>query len=495
MQSAMSDRKLKRPLTGEDIGLYSREYYALCREDFYSFRKHTTPGMFEGWWQHEVAAVLMKFYADWIAGKRPVLILQAPPQHGKSKQVTDFIAWASGKNPDLNTIYGSYSEDLGLKANMYLQRMIDGARYKDIFAKTFLNDTHVVNVSGRWMRNSYHMEFVGHSGSFRNVTVGGQINGMGLDLGIIDDPIKGRAEASSLVLRDKVWNWFTDDFFGRFSDKAGLIIIMTRWHLDDPVGRLLVKYPNAVVCRYPALAEKDEKWRKKGEPLFPELKSLEFLQDRKRLLTQSGFESVYQQNPIIVGGDMFPVEKFKVEKAVPNKRDIRRSVRYWDKAGTEGGTGAATAGVLMHELQNETFFIEHVVWGHWGALAREERIRQVAQLDHLGGRRVETWVEQEPGSGGKESAETTIRKLRGFVCKADKVTGSKEIRAEPYAAQVQAGNISVMEAKWNRDFFDEHELFPNGKYKDRVDAAGGAFAKLTVRDVRYDATMRWVRGA
>ena len=75
-------------------------------------------------------------------------------------------------------------------------------------------------------------------------------------------------------------------------------------------------------------------------------------------------------------------------------------------------------------------------------------------------------VEQEPGSGGKESAEATIRHLRGFRVRTDRVTGSKEVRAEPFAAQVQGGNVWLVAGEWVRGFLDEAEVFPQGKHKD-----------------------------
>jgi predicted phage terminase large subunit-like protein len=154
-------------------------------------------------------------------------------------------------------------------------------------------------------------------------------------------------------------------------------------------------------------------------------------------------------------------------------------VRYWDKAGTEDG-GAYTAGVLIEEQLNGRWCISDVRRGQWSALERETRILQTTKIDNAD-RRVEVWVEQEPGSGGKESAERTIQMLRGYVAKPDRVTGDKETRAEPYAAQVQAGNVDLVIAEWNRDFMDEHEVFPNGKYKDQVDAAAGGFMKISGR--------------
>jgi len=106
---------------------------------------------------------------------------------------------------------------------------------------------------------------------------------------------------------------------------------------------------------------------------------------------------------------------------------------------------------------------------------RERRIRQTAEMD---GKDVHIVIEQEPGSGGKESAENTIRQLAGFKVTAERVTGDKETRAEPYAAQVQGANVYLVRGAWNRDFMSEHESFPNGKYKDQVDAAAGGFAFL-----------------
>jgi predicted phage terminase large subunit-like protein len=119
-----------------------------------------------------------------------------------------------------------------------------------------------------------------------------------------------------------------------------------------------------------------------------------------------------------------------------------------------------------------------VTRGQWSALEREQRILQTSQSDAAFCGDYSIWVEQEPGSGGKESAENTIRMLRGFRVYADKVTGDKETRADPYAAQVQGGNVKLIGAAWNSSFLDEHEVFPNGKFKDQVDASSGAFLKL-----------------
>ncbi len=92
----------------------------------------------------------------------------------------------------------------------------------------------------------------------------------------------------------------------------------------------------------------------------------------------------------------------------------------------------------------------------------------------------QVWIEQEPGRGGKESAGNTNRRLAGHRVFADRVTGKKELRAEPYAAQAQNGNVYLIAREWHADFFDEHESFPNGRREKQVDPCVGAFAKLAM---------------
>jgi predicted phage terminase large subunit-like protein len=476
--------RLDKKWTMEEVLAMRDHSDSLARTNFWAYRQIIHPTMAKGWFQRLVAAELQQFYVDLVAGKRPKLLLQSPPQHGKSEQVVDLISWMAGLDPDLRMVYGSFSDRLGIRANLWLQRKMDGSTYKRLFGSR-INDDNVVTRSGMPLRNREILEWVHSDGSqgrgyFRNTTVMGSITGEGLDLGIIDDPIKGRAEASSPTMREKTWNWLTDDFMSRFSDQAGLLMIMTRWHMDDPAGRLLQHFPEMKQLRFKAIATEDEEHRKKGEALFPELKSLDFLNKQKEPMTQAGWESIYQQSPIVAGGGLFPIDKFGIPlPARPTRDRIKKTVRYWDKAGTQD-SGAYTAGVRIDHLKEGGFVVSDVVRGQWSYYEREVRIKQTAMQDDLEGP-TETWVEQEPGSGGKESAERTVAMLAGFSVHKDRVKGNKELRAEPYAAQVQAGNVRLVDARWNRDFLDEHEIFPNGKYKDQVDATGGAFAKLTAR--------------
>jgi predicted phage terminase large subunit-like protein len=490
------------PLDDDVLDRYTQFYAAESRENLWAYRRFMDPELTLGWFPRAISFALQEFYDDLIAGKRPKLILEAPPQHGKTRNIQDFLAWAAGKNPDLKMIYASYSSDLGVDANTMIQRQLTDEKYSLVFPDTNIGREQVVTRSALPKRNSKFIEFAGRKGSFRNTTVNGQINGKSLRLGVIDDPIKGRAEASSKLQRDKTWNWLMDDFLSRFTDDAGMILMATRWHVDDPTGRFMLRFPNAKVLKFPALSLPNDGSRPydlrraAGVPLFPQFKSKPFLLERKTAYTIASWESLYQQSPIVVGGGLFPIDRIKVSRSMPTEKQIKKTVRYWDKAGTTDD-GAYTAGVRMHSIEDGGWFISDVVRGQWGAFERERIMKATAERDAeiFGKLKVEIWTEQEPGSGGKESAERTIANLAGFKAYAKPVTGSKEDRAEPYAAQWQGGNITILYSeKWNDPFLDEHESFPNSTYKDQVDAAAGAFMKCVGKKYAYDTTMAWAKG-
>ena len=462
----------------------SAGWRGLAQKDFYTYRIMMNPGMLCNWWTKQVSEHFQKFYEALERGERPKMALMAPPQHGKSKAVNDFTGWVAGKNPNIKQIFASYSEELGARANVELQRAIrDSETYHGIWPET------KVGADG-WTCNQSLIEFVGKAGSFRNVTIQSGVTGFALDLGIIDDYVKDRAEANSPSTRDKQWDWFTDVFMPRFSAMSGLLIVCTRWHVDDMLGRYIDRVvSNMQVLRYPAIAEEDTDYRARGEALFPEFKPKELLLERKAEMSIGSWEAEYQQNPILVAGGQLPIDKL-ITVPFFDKSNITASVRYIDKAATMSDDAAYTAMVLMHYMKDKTYVIEDVVRGRWSALQREEMMKTICMTDSQRYSNYTVWIEQEPGSGGKESAEASIRNLAPLRVFADKVTGKKEVRAEPFAAQVQAGNVRLVAGDWVYKFRDECEAWPASKYKDQVDAAAGALAHLveaTSYDTRYEA--------
>ena len=176
---------------------------------------------------------------------------------------------------------------------------------------------------------------------------------------------------------------------------------------------------------------------------------------------------------------MFKPDHMPVLNILSSELNIVKTVRYWDKAATKDGTGSSTAsytaGVKMCVFRNGQFLILDVVRGRWGTDEREAIIKSTAIND---GRNVHIGLEQEPGSAGKDGVQATIRNLAGFSVTADRPTGDKAYRADPFSVQVNNGNVILMNADWNKAFKEELEMFPNGTYKDQVDAAAAAFNML-----------------
>lgn len=383
-------------------------------------------------------------------------MLFIPPRHGKSEMVTiRYPVYRLEQEPELRFIIGAYNQTLASKFSRKARR---------IAQSRFALNTE---------RKAVEDWETAQGGGIRAVGVGSGITGQGGNCIIIDDPIKNREEANSETYRDKVWDWYTDDLYTRLEPGGSIILIMTRWHEDDLAGRILSSEdsPNWTVINLPAEAEADDLLgRELGEALCPERYNLDDLQKIKTVIGNSWY-ALYQQRPVAPEGEMFKRHWFELVEATPQ---AGRRVRYWDKAGTAGG-GKMTAGVLIR-MHEGVYYIEDCITVQLAAAERESLMKQTAEMD---GDSVTIWVEQEPGSGGKESAEATIKNLAGFSVYADKVTGDKVTRAEPFAAQAQAGNVKIKKGPWNKFYLECLTSFPFGTFADPVDASSGAFNKLT----------------
>jgi predicted phage terminase large subunit-like protein len=401
-----------------------------------------------------------------LSGEIEKLIIQEPPRHGKSETATvRFPCYALECNPLTRVIIGAYNTTLAAKFGRK--------------ARKVANEAGIALADDRAAADDWE---TAEGGGVRSVGVGAGITGSGGDIIIIDDPVKSREEAESETYREGVWDWYTNDLYTRREPGAKMIVIMTRWHEDDLVGRILASddAPNWTVITLPALAEEnDPLGREEGAALCPERYDETALASIRLVMGEYAFGALYQQRPSPRTGNMFPRDKVEIIDAVPS--GASRRVRYWDKAGTEGG-GKFSAGVRMSYVPMGTLIhqgliiIEDIVRGQWAADSRNTVMQQTAKMD-VG---CPQKVEQEPGSGGKESAEFTVKLLAGSSVTLDRVTGDKVTRADPLSSQWKAGNVKLLRGDWNKAFLDEMEKAPNGTYVDQMDAAAGAFNHLVL---------------
>lgn len=398
-------------------------------------------------------------------GELDRLMIFMPPRHGKSQLATvRYPVWRMMRDPQMSIIIGAYNKTLAESFS----------RQSRSIARGYLRLDEERQAADEWQTLE--------GGVFRAAGVGTGVTGKGGRLIIIDDPVKSREEANSQAYRDRVWNWYRDDLYTRLEPNGAIVLIMTRWHEDDLAGRILASEdaPSWNVIKLPALAEAgDELNRAAGAPLWPQRFDEVDLERIRTVLGTSSFTALYQQRPTPEEGGMFKRQWFDLVGAAP--REAQR-VRAWDRAGTEGG-GDYTVGLLMAKDKQGVYYIEDVVRGQYSDLQADKILAQTTEID-AGLHAVTTWLEQEPGSSGKQVAKITIRALAGHVVKAERSTGDKATRAQPYAAQCEAGNVKLVRGAWNAAYLNELTSFPYGTHDDQVDASSLAFNKLTLAQTR-----------
>ncbi len=420
-----------------------------------------------------------------VSGDIMRLMIFAPPQHGKSELVSVRLpAYWLGKRPDDPVIISSYGADLAYSKSRQARNIVESDEYKAIFPDV---------VTDRTSRSVSSWSLAGRRGEVRAVGVGGPITGHGALLGIIDDPFENWEQARSETYRNKVRDWYKGTFRTRIWEHGAIVLIMTRWHEDDLAGWLLSTFPEDwTVLRLPATAETqterdnnnqylhlptgepDPLGRVPGAALAPQRFSIPALQAIARDVGSMVYSAEYQGVPRPSEGNR--IKRAWLTHYVDEPPAMAARVRYWDKAGTEGGDGAATAGVLVAVAPDKTITVEDSIQGWWTAGQREAQIKATAERDRQRyGYLIQTWIEQEPGSGGKESADSTIRNLSGYIIYAERPTGDKDTRLEPFAAQAEAGHVQLLRGDWNGAYIEEMVAIPNGKRRDQGDATAGAY--------------------
>jgi predicted phage terminase large subunit-like protein len=403
------------------------------------------------------------------------LVLIAPPRHGKTETAARLFSGYWGyRYPDQWVGLTAYGSTL---AHGYSRK----AREYYLQAGGELGQK---STDGEW--------HTGGGGGIWADGVRGSLTGRGFHLGVVDDPIKDDREAQSPTYREGLWDWWQSVFTTRQEPEAAKVVVLTRWHHDDLIGRIManetataahspggdqwhVLHLQAIRSEsdfptYPETVQVLSDWRRDGQALCPERYSLDQLR-RRKASTPRVFRSMYQGDPVPRSGSFFQVEWFDIVDRAPSTA-VR--VRGWDRAASKD-EGDFTAGVKMSRTPAGVYYIEDVKRGQWSSGRRDSIIRQTAELD---GKATEQASEQEPGASGKTDAIAFRQLLEGFTTNTTPATGSKLIRAGPMASAAEIGNVKLVRGPWNRDYLEELAAFPFGHFDDQVDGGSIAFARL-----------------
>lgn len=455
------------------MDIYERAWQLLSRVDFFIFRRYIHGQRLKhGWFVRLLSYELQEFYASYLRGEHPQMIVEVPPQHGKSQATVDFVAWIMGQDADLRTILASFSDRLGRRANKAIQRMMRTNKYAAVFPETKLGSGR--GEDRKVSTSDTFFEVVGKLGSFRNTTVAGSITGESLDIGIIDDPLKGRKEANSENVRNKVWEWYTDDYGTRFQENSANLIVLTRWHLDDPAGRLLKTPEGKEVrrVRYPAIATEDEKYRKEGDALFPEFKSKAFLLRQKAKMAEASWTSLYQQDPIIQGGNLFKYDWWNWWEHLPKLNYKFITVDTAQKTKQQNDyTVMQCWGVAKDETTGLTsIYLLDMFRGKLEAPALRKKAKEFyAKHKHQSIHEVRLrhmYIEDKSsGSSLIQDLKSESYSIRAVQRNIDKVSRAND--ATPY---IEAGRVYLnANVKDIKELTAESLAFPNGKHDDTLD--------------------------
>lgn len=403
------------------------------------------------------------------AGHIKRLLMNVPPGTSKSTLVgVMWPAWEWTQNPSLRYISTSHKADLATRDNMKCRRLIQSEWYQSRWPIKLVSDQNAKT------------KFENDKTGFRESMAFTSMTGSRGDRVILDDPLSADDANSEAALRAAELS-FTETLPTRVNNEnSAIIVIMQRLHELDTSGIILDRGLPYVHLNLPMRFEPERKCKteigfedpreKDGELLFPERFAEPQVADLEKTMGSYAAAGQLQQRPVPRSGGLFSREWFKFLQEIPPNTTF---VRGWDLAATAKESAAYTAGVKVGKTADGKIIIADAVRDRLSGNGVRTLIKTTATIDGC-----RQSIPQDPGQAGKAQVEQFAQDLAGFDVRFSPESGDKLTRALPISAQAEAGNVYVIEGEWNKAFIDECALFPNGKYKDQVDALSRAHAEL-----------------
>ena len=455
------------------------------RQFLQGYIKFISPSYVVSFFSETVCREIDQFIQDVKAGRRPILILQAPPQHGKSEIVSRKLpAFLLGAEPSWRIGTASYSTELANTMAQDVRRNLASPDHQALFPIAGGKRKYDVNRMGQFTAP-------GGTGGYVAVGIGSGLTGRPVDIGIIDDPIKDAQEALSEVTKEGQWNWYQSVFTTRLSEKSGQIIMATAWAEDDLAARIASLYandPRLKILRFPAINTPNEVGYNPDLPagaLVPELHSIEKLREQKALMSDYWWSALYQQSPKAMGGNVFKEIgiKYYLPKDLPDKWD--KVYDSWDctfkdtdgtdfVVGQKWGKRGANSYLLFQKRGRMSFTttVEAVCLLY----DLEPHPQKVLIEDKANGPAVIDTIKKGPA---EPDATGKVHSIPGlFPVEPD---GSKLARAHAVTSYWEAGNIFLPHpdiCPWVKELISELTAFDAGAHDDQVDALTQALRQL-----------------
>ena len=311
------------------------------------------PGWDTGWIHREIGQILDTFIIGVERKLSPRLIICLPPRAGKTLTVGRHLPiQVLGRHPEWELAYATYNDDRAADVGRKVRALIENPVIQDIHPRLQV-DSRVMAATNIGMEAG---------GGFYAVGRGGALTGRGFHIGVVDDILKDREEAESKVVKDSAWDWYTSVMRTRVHPGAGIIVMSTRWAVDDIAGRLLdlaKADPNAdqwMVYSFPALAEHDEAHRKKGESFHEFRFSAKELSKTRASLPPRDWQSLYQQNPFVPEGNHFRADWFQFYTPAQRPTNLRNYVTTDFAASQGSGDNSVSWAFGLDDADNIWFY-------------------------------------------------------------------------------------------------------------------------------------------
>lgn len=432
-----------------------------AREYLVDFEIATNPRYIPNW-HHERIAQELEHIEKFGDRDYKILIVTVPPRHGKSQQCSiDFPAWYLGRNPHKEIIIASYSADLAETFGGKTRDKVASLQYRVTFPEVKLKEDE--KSKGRWTTNK--------GGGYVAAGVGGSITGRGANVLLIDDPVKNREEAESELMREKIWDWFTSTAFTRLEPGGVVIIIMTRWHMDDLAGRIITDEQFSAmtkVIKLPAIANKDGKTRQAGEALWPGKYDVAALEQTKKIIGPYDWAALYQCSPVLTEDQEFKTEWYK--EIEEEELEMLSTANYLtvDTAMSKKAQ-ADFCGFCDNSVDRENF------WNFkaWRAKLGPEELVDALFALHETRKYSSIGIEKTAYTEGlKPFIDSEQRKRNKFlpIVELSHSQTAKEIRIRGLIPRYASGSIRHVIGRC--DALEEEQMqFPNGMHDDVIDAA------------------------
>ncbi len=415
---------------------------------------------------HEVISAALE---EVEAGRIPRLIITMPPRHGKSELASRrFPAWFMGRDPYRQLIFATYNAEFASDFGRSVRETMRMPQFQQVFPGCKLRKDS--QAADRIQTEE--------GGMLAFVGTGGSLTGRGADLLVIDDPIKDREEADSKSFRDKQWSWFTQVAMTRLMPMGRVVIIMTRWHEDDLVGRLIdptnpcynrEEAANWKVLALPAIAgDEDPMGRKPGEALWPEQFPIQVLESQRRL-DPRGFSALYQGNPAPDDGDYFQRDWLKGYTLDQLPKNLRIYVAS-DHAVSTTQDSDKTCIIPVGVDEEDNIYVLPDVW--WKKAGPQEAVDSMLEIMRYR-KPVYWWAENTHIT---KSIGPFLRKRmqeESVYSVIDEITPTKDkqSRAQAIRGRMSMGKVFFPKfTRWWSEAESELLKFPAARHDDFVDA-------------------------